>query len=131
MTEGVYVDARRSASGSDIIYHALFVILLATSAARTLRHAMWRDELQIFQLGRVSGSLAELFHHLRYEAHGSLWDVMVWLVTRISTDPASMQIMQVVLAAAVWIVIYRWSPFSRVDKLLLLAGYFLFFEYFV
>ena len=131
MTEGAYVGARRSASGADIIYHALFVLLLATSVARTLRHAMWRDELQIFQLGRASGSLADLFHHLRYEAHGSLWDVMVWLVTRVSTDPAAMQMMQAGLAAAVWLAVYRWSPFSRAEKLLLLAGYFLFFEYFV
>ena len=35
------------------------------------------------------------------------------------------------LASAVWIVVYRWSPFSRVEKFLLLASYFLFFEYFV
>ena len=92
---------------------------------------MWRDELQIFQLGRASGSLADLFHHLRYEAHGGLWDAMVWLVTRLSADPASMQVLQAVLASAVWIVVYRWSPFSRVEKFLLLASYFLFFEYFV
>lgn len=123
--------AGRSASAADIICHGLFLVLLALNVVRTLRHAMWRDELQIFQLGRASGSLADLFHHLRYEAHGGLWDVMVWLVTRASADPAAMQVMQAVLAAAVWLVVYRWSPFSRVEKLLLLAGYFLFFEYFV
>jgi len=128
---GAVERARRSVSVADIVCHGLFLSLLALNVVRTLRHAMWRDELQIFQLGRASGSLADLFHHLRYEAHGSLWDVMVWLVTRASADPASMQVMQAVLAAAIWIVIYRWSPFSRVEKLLLLAGYFLFFEYFV
>jgi len=131
MTEAAYIGARRSASVSDIICHGVFLILLASNVVRTLRHAMWRDELQIFQLGRASASLTDLFHHLRYEAHGSLWDVMVWLVTRASADPASMQVMQAILAAGVWLVIYRWSPFTRVEKFLLLVGYFLFFEYFV
>ena len=112
-------DSGASASVADIACDALFLILLALNVARTLRHAMWRDELQIFQLGRASGSLADLFHHLRYEAHGGLWDTMVWLVTRVSADPVSMQVLQASLAAALWIVIYRWSPFSRGEKFLL------------
>lgn len=121
----------RPASAADIACHALFLILLTVNIARTLRHAMWRDELQIFQLGTASGSLTELFRHLRYEAHGGLWDVMVFAVTRVTADPIAMQVMQACLAAATWIVIYRWSPFSRAEKFLLLLGYFLFFEYFV
>ena len=96
-----------------------------------MRHTMWRDELQIFQLGLGSSSLFELFDRLKYEAHGSLWDGLVWLVTRVTIDPAGMQVLQAVFAAAVWIVIYRWSPFTRIEKFLLLLSYFLFFEYFV
>jgi hypothetical protein len=123
--------AGRAASAADIACHGLFLILLAASVVRTLRHAMWRDELQIFQLGTASGSLAELFQHLRYEAHGGLWDVMVFAVTRVTADPIAMQLLQACLAAAIWIGIYRWSPFSRAEKFLLLLSYFLFFEYFV
>jgi hypothetical protein len=52
--------ARRSVSVADIVCHGLFLSLLALNVVRTLRHAMWRDELQIFQLGRASGSLADL-----------------------------------------------------------------------
>ena len=55
--------------------HALFLLLLAFGIARTLRHAMWRDELQIFQLGTASRSIVELFHRLRYEAHAGQIDV--------------------------------------------------------
>lgn len=123
--------AGRPASAADIACHGLFLILLAVNIARTLRHAMWRDELQIFQLGTGSASLTELFHNLRYEAHGSLWDVLVFAVTRVTTDPIAMQVLQACLATAIWIGIYRWSPFSRAEKFLLLLGYFLFFEYFV
>jgi hypothetical protein len=122
---------RDSASAADVVCNVLFLILLAANVMRTLRHAMWRDELQVFQLGTGSNSLSDLFRHLKYEAHGSLWEGLIWLITRVTADPAWMQVLQAVLAAAVWIVIYRWSPFSRAEKFLLLLGYFLFFEYFV
>ena len=122
---------RQSASATDIACNGLLLVLLAVNVVRTLHHAMWRDELQIFQLGLASGSLADLFRHLRYEAHGALWDAMVWLVTRVSADPVALQALQLLLAVAVWIVIYRCSPFSRIEKLALLLSYFLFFEYFI
>ena len=116
-----------AATASDV----LFVLLLAFNVARTLRHAMWRDELQIFQLGLASDSLRQLFARLKYEAHGGLWDTLVWLLTRATADPAWMQVMHAGLAVALWVVIYRWSPFGRIEKVLLLLSYFVFFEYFV
>jgi hypothetical protein len=128
---GVAARASGAASAADIACTGLFLLLLALNVARTLRHAMWRDELQIFQLGTASGSLTDLFRHLRYEAHAGFWDAMVFAVTRVTADPADMQVLQALLAAAIWIVIYRWSPFARTEKFLLLLGYFLFFEYFV
>jgi hypothetical protein len=117
----------RAAIASD----ALFLLLLAFNLARTLRHAMWRDELQIFQLGLGSESLWQLYARLKYEAHGGLWDGLVWLLTRVTADPAWMQVMQAGFAAGIWIVVYRWSPFGRIEKFLLLLSYFLFFEYVV
>jgi hypothetical protein len=122
---------RLRVSAVDLACNALFLMILVANLIRTLRHTMWRDELQIFQLGLGTNSLFDLFNRLKYEAHGSLWDGLVWLITRVTTDPAWMQVLQAVLAAGVWIVIYRWSPFTRVEKFLLLLSYFLFFEYFV
>jgi hypothetical protein len=116
---------------ADLASDALFLLLIALNVARTLRHAMWRDELQVFQLGAGSESLLQLFARLKYEARGGLWDGLVWLLTRLTADPAWMQVLHAALAIAVWVVIYRWSPFTRIEKFLLLLSYFLFFEYFV
>lgn len=129
--EGASAPRDRRALALDLACNGLFLLLIALNVARTLRHAMWRDELQIFQLATGSTSLVELFHRLRYEAHAGLWDVPVWLVTRFTSDPVSMQILHAALAIGVWIVVYRWSPFSRAEKFLLLLSYFLFFEYFI
>jgi hypothetical protein len=111
--------------------HALFVLLLAIDIIRTLRHAMWRDELEIFSIALGSSSLADLLVRMRYEAHPALWYLLVWFVTRATSDPMSMQILHIGLAVGVWVIVYLWSPFSRFEKILLLLSYFLFWEYFV
>src|ERR1051325_8580278 len=89
---------------------AFFAILLAFNIWRTLHHAMWRDEMQIYLLGAYNPSLGDLFHYLRYEPHPDLWHLLVWLGARIYADPVSMQIIHIVLATSVWLLIWCASP---------------------
>jgi hypothetical protein len=110
---------------------ALFILLIVFNIIRTLRHAMWRDELQIWMLAANSPSLWSLWLKLKYEAHPALWHSLVWVVTRVTSNPLWMQVLHLGLALGVWIIVYRWSPFSRLEKILLLLSYFLFWEYFV
>ena len=111
----------------DVVFSALLVF----NVVRALRHAMWRDELQIYQLAANSASLFELWEKLRYEAHGILWDGLVWGVAHLTTDPSWMQVLHALIAAGIWLVVYRLAPFTRIEKIILLLSYFLFFEYFV
>lgn len=110
---------------------ALFACLIAVNVARVMRHAMWRDELQAFQLAATSNSPWELFARLKYEGHAGLWYGVLWLLTRAAADPVWMQAVHAALAIATWITVWRYAPFRRLDKILLLLSYFLFFEYFV
>ena len=110
---------------------AFFIVFLIFSVVRTLRHAMWRDELQTFQLATNSRTLLDLLHNLRYEPHGALWDGLVWGIAQVAHDPASIQVLHATIAAALWIVIWRFSPFTLPERLLLLLSYSLSFEYFV
>jgi hypothetical protein len=109
---------------------ALFAALLVFNVARTLHHAMWRDEMQVFLLAADSPSLSALFRNLAHEPHPDLWPVLVWLGTRIYADPISMQIIHALLATCVWLLIWRAAPFPAIEKILLLLSYFLFWEYF-
>jgi hypothetical protein len=111
--------------------HALFALLIAFDIVRTLRHAMWRDELEIFLVASSSSSLWDLLAKLKYQADPALWFALVWLITRVTADPVWMQVLHIGLAIGVWSVVYVWSPFSRLEKILLLLSYFLFWEYFV
>ena len=92
---------------------------------------MWRDEVQTFVVALHSSSIKDLLSNLKFEVYPPLWYLLVWLVTRATADPISIQILHVVLAVGVWTVIYGLSPFSRLEKILLLSSYFLFWEYFV
>lgn len=115
----------------EVAFTALFVALLAFNVWRTLHHAMWRDEMQVFLLGAYSPSLVELFRNLEYETHPDLWHLLVWIGARVYAHPLSMQVIHVLLATGVWLLVWRASPFRPVEKVLLLLSYFLFWEYFV
>jgi hypothetical protein len=111
--------------------HLLFALLVVANSVRMLRHAMWGDELQAFMIALASRGPLELFHNLRYDGHPGLWHALLWLVTRFTADPLAMKILHLAIALAVWLLIYRWSPFTAAEKFLLLLSYFLFWEYFV
>jgi hypothetical protein len=44
-----------------LVSNGLLALLLAVNVFRTLHHAMWRDELEIFMVSSASSSLWELF----------------------------------------------------------------------
>ncbi len=126
--------SRSSGSASraaTIAPHVLFGALLALNVLRTLHHAMWGDELQAFMIAADSATFADVLHRLHYESHPALWYAIVRVVTRVRADPMAMQIAHAAIAAGVWWLIYRYSPFDPWEKLLLLVGYFFFWEYFV
>jgi len=109
----------------------LFVFLIIVNVTRTLRHPMWRDELETYWIAVNSASFSDLLANMKYTSHPAMLYALEWLVTRLTSDPTWIQIMQIVLALGVWFIIYLWAPFSRLEKILLLLGYFLFWEYFV
>ena len=82
-------------------------------------------------LAANSPSLWSLWLKLKYEGHPGLWHALVWLITRFTSNPLWMQVLHIGLALGVWIIVYRWSPFSRLEKILLPLSYFLFWQYFV
>jgi len=109
----------------------LFGLLVILNVVRTLRHAMWRDEFQAFQIATHSANFSELFHNFRYEGHPGLWYGLLWGMSHISTDPILMQLLHIGIAVGAWLLVYRCSPFTTIEKFLLILSYFLFWEYFV
>src|ERR1043165_8304564 len=108
------------------ILFTTYCVLLATTL---WRHEMWRDELQAWNIATTSASLSDLFHNFRYEGHPSLWFIILWLLSKVSHTPEMMQLINFVFAAiTAWLILFR-SPFSTLQKALLIFGYYLLYEY--
>jgi len=105
-----------------LAYFFLVLILL-------LRHEMWQDEWQAWLLATESPSLPELFRNLRYEGHPCLWHLGLFLLSRVTRHPLGMQLLHLLLAFSAVYLFLKYAPFTRLQKLLFILGYFPFYEY--
>ncbi|MBI4794559.1 MAG: hypothetical protein HY790_01735, partial [Deltaproteobacteria bacterium] len=94
-----------------------------------LRHEMWQDEWQAWLIARESLSIPDLFRNLRYEGHPGLWHLVLFLVSRVTPNPLGMQILHLLVATGAVYVFLKYSPFTRLQKILFILGYFPFYEY--
>lgn len=112
-------------------YYALGLafLFLAVSAFTASHHEMWRDEIQAWLLARDSGSVSELFAHLKYEGHPGLWHLCLMPLTRITHSPVIMQVFHLLIAGVTVYLFVRYAPFNLLQKFLFCFGYFVVYEY--
>ena len=116
----------RSAPGFNATVIVSFFCLVLVGL---LRHEMWRDELQAWMIARDSSSIPNLIANLRYEAHPPLWYFLLFVITRFTSNPVSMQCLHLCIATLCISIFLCYSPFSRLQKALFVFGYFPFYEY--
>jgi hypothetical protein len=85
---------------------------------------MWRDELQAWNIVLESKSLVAIFQNIRYEGHPSLWFLLLWPFSLITSSPYVLQLLNLSLAALTAHIIIFKSPFSLWEKVLILFSYF-------
>ena len=92
-------------------------------------HELWRDEVQAWLLARDSSSAIDLLSRQKYEGHPALWQLLLMPLTRAFDTPIAMQVLNLLIATATVYLFVRWSPFTRLQKVLFSFGYFPFYEY--
>ena len=112
--------------GYDIAITVAFTALLLAGLAH---HAMWRDEILAWMIALTADTPAALFRALHYDGHPGLWHALLWPVTRLTDEPRALQAVHGVIGLALIALIGLASPFSRTERVLLLGGYFIGFEY--
>jgi hypothetical protein len=100
------------------------VLLFAVSA-----HEMWRDELQAWSIAASSGSMADLFRRSAYEPDPNLWFVILYIASRISASPFTLQIVNFLIAVGTAALILFRAPLAFYQRVLLVFGYFMLYEY--
>ena len=115
----------------DISSHSLIISIIFFIFSFWLlgKHEMWRDELQAWLLARDSSNLISLSQNLKAEGHPGLWHYILFPLTRFFSNPLSMQILHLLISTCSVYVIFKWSPFTRIQKIFLTFSYFLFYEY--
>jgi hypothetical protein len=110
---------------------SLFMCLIFVAAAALLivRHEMWRDEIQAWLLVRDVGSFWELLSRLKNELHPFLWYTLLYPLKFVTRNPEIMKPLHLLIASTTVFFFCRNAPFSRLNKLLFIFGYFPFFEY--
>ncbi len=106
----------------------LIAAFFALGLVQIFHHPLWQDEWQAWLVVRDSPSLFELFRNLRYEGHPALWYLVLYPLSRVTTQPWPCN-------CCTWpwppprSMFSAVSPFTRLQKILFIFGYFPCFEY--
>lgn len=73
--------------------------------------------------------LRDVFHILHYEGHPSLWYLILWSVGRFTSSLVALKLVNAAIVIPIFMLIGLASPFSRLEKALLLLGYFVIFTF--
>lgn len=103
--------------------------LVVLQTALILTHVPWRDELQAIMLAQHSGSLGALFASLRYEGHPALWYLLLRTLSPLGSPATTLKLVQLAVALPTIAIVWTRAPFGPWTRILILAGYFLLFEW--
>jgi hypothetical protein len=107
----------------------LVLTFLCVGFINILNHEMWRDELQAWLSAINSSSIASLFDNIKYDGHPGLWNIILYFLSRFTDQPIIMQLFHLIIATATTYFFVNYSPFTKLQKILFVFGYFPLYEY--
>jgi hypothetical protein len=121
--------ARQTVARASWFERVMLIAYAALISLMSLRHEPWKDETQTWRMAIDSQGLVDLWRNSRYEGHPLLFHLLLQTVGHVSRSWWAAATLHVLIACiAVWIVL-RYAPFSRLQKVLVVFGYFPAYEY--
>jgi hypothetical protein len=105
------------------------LLFVAVSAVLIANHEPWRDEAQIWLIGRDLPDAAHVIAMTPYEGCPVLWILMVFFLAKAGLPYISMFILHFLLMLIGVVVFLVYAPFSRVQKILFSFGYYIIYLY--
>ncbi len=87
------------------------------------------DEAHHFLLAKDSNSFLELYKNAAYEGHPLLWNGLLFLITRFSSELFYMQLLNISIMAICVYLFVTHAPFKKLFSVLIVFGYFFIYEY--
>jgi hypothetical protein len=108
---------------------------LAVTAAFTavnlwtvFRHVMWRDEWQPLVWTRYTANWSEFYEAIRYMMCVGFWS-FCWLIEQLGLGDGFFKLVHVLITAAGMYILCRYAPFTKLQKVLFVFGYYPLYEY--
>lgn len=117
-----------SADTSRLGVWLLLAAYIAIIVLTALHHEFWRDEVRAFSLA-TEGSLRDMFTELRTEGHPALWYLLLRGGYWLTGSRLVLPVLSLVIATCAMYVILRYSPFTMLQKVLIVFGVYPVFEY--
>ncbi len=119
--------AERRTGLPDLLITGAFAALFVANIAH---HAMWRDEILAWAIAQEARTpLHFILESQRYDGHPALWHTLLWLAGLVVASPVAIKLVHGAIGLALIGLVGLASPFSRLERALLLGGYFMVFEY--
>jgi hypothetical protein len=94
-----------------------------------LNHESWRDEAQAWLISRDSPSISSVLGMMGYEGTPALWHIILYPLVKMNLPYLSMNIIHFLVAFTAVILFLLFAPFTKVQKILFVFGYYIFYEY--
>lgn len=114
---------------SNYTVYGITVLFFLLSLWGISNHELWLDEAHHYLLARDSNSVLDLVINTQYEGHPISWNLLLYWITRMTTDPLWMQVFHISIMTLAVGVFLKKAPFPWTFKLLFIFGYFIFYEY--
>ncbi len=115
---------------SDFKFSILIALLFfVVGLALVSHHEMWHDETCEWLIARDSPTFIALLNNYTQMTHPIAWVSLLWVLTKLTSNIFSMQLLNLILATLAVYIFLRYAPFSRTFKALFSFGYFPLYEY--
>ena len=114
---------------SSRLANVLTLVFFILGIIGILNHEMWFDELQAWLIARDSSSLADLLMNIKYEGQPGIWHLCLYFISKLTTNPVSMQFFHLTIATLTVYLFVQYSPFNKIQKFLFIFSYYVFYEY--
>jgi hypothetical protein len=101
---------------------AIVVAYAVTIAYMLSRHAMWRDEAQLWLIGASQSSLSDVWATMSQEIRPLTWVTITWLIGRVTSHFEILKVVTLVTAVATaWVIVFL-LPLTRLIQVMMLTG---------
>ncbi len=112
-----------------VIVWGVWLLHLLVLAVVALRHEPWQDETHAWRLAIDSPDLRTLVANTRYEGHPLLWYLVLHALGKVSREWWLVAAFHTAMASATTWLILRCAPMALWQRIALVFGYYVVFEY--